>query len=63
MTEVDFLQSFTQELFFILFSLVSFSSLAALVFLRPSKAELEVAATQILESSDEVFCAAQVQSL
>jgi hypothetical protein len=46
-----------------LFCLVSFSSVAAAYFLRSRAAELELAATQILESADEVFCAAEVPAL
>jgi hypothetical protein len=41
----DFLQRFKQELFFILFCLVPFSSVAALIFFD-LVAELEVTATQ-----------------
>jgi len=63
MTEVDFLQSFKQELFFILFCLVLFSFVAAANFSSASVTELEVKPTQILESADEVFCAAEVQAL
>jgi len=60
----DFLHRFKQELFFFLFCLVSFSSVAAAYFLRSrGAAELELAAIQILESADEVFCAAEVPAL
>jgi hypothetical protein len=59
----NFLQRFKQELFFILFCLVPFSSVAALTNFLRSGAELDVAATQTLEFADEVFCAAEVPAL
>jgi hypothetical protein len=58
----DFLQRFKPELFFILFCLVPFASVAALIFFD-LVAELEVAATQTLEFADEVFWAAEVPAL